>query len=655
MSRYNTGASVPSNQVKDFSDNAQIVDEIVHLQQPSTLDRFGNMIKTWFGIQQDANSAIAAFGYITMDSFQAGNTLTLPNQVLRDTETGEYYRWDGAFPKTVPAGSTPDSAGGVGLGAWLGVGDATARAWVSENFSKSPFALIQRDSFSTGSTISDRNQALLNSDGFYYQYFGALPHTVLPGDSPTGSDWVSVGLQNGYDLSNPLNWGVEYGTTTEQKDKFQFQMDSLSKRGGGTIILDGWIYLAQTINEIVPDPIYVENQANYFFKVPDNITVKSNRGYQAGFKVAPGVVAANQDTPYSKGFQVFCDAGRRVKNFIADGFAIDYNGKNNYLPPLSTSNPQALCPGFWFLQGEDIYIRNILHIECPGQQCVVLDYLVDRCEISKNIFYHCGGTLAGNNNINDHSSIFCLASNYSVNGNIGIGFDGTANTRLSRESTFLECHGQHGRVFDNQCYGYNCGAIFGAIRNDLIDVTHYGNTYYSVGYGINYDGGNNRNFTLKSHSNVIVLRENRPSSGKSNVGHGHGVFQFSSYGFPIMAKLELESWNNTFTQVSVDPDWDGNDAGSNVIFEGGKFTNLSLNDDAHGFLSGFRLNYPSGKTISIKGSLYKCGSNNSVVSFFTSLFQMQNVDSGFNSDNANYMDINVKLDKNCLYTKSYFF
>lgn len=130
MSRYNTNNPVPSNEVKDFSDNAQIVDEIVHSQQPTTKDRFGNDLKTWRGIQDDASEAISQFGYITMDSFEDGNTLTLPNQTLRYEATGEYYRWDGAFPKEVPTGSTPETTGGIGLGAWVSVGDASLRAYL---------------------------------------------------------------------------------------------------------------------------------------------------------------------------------------------------------------------------------------------------------------------------------------------------------------------------------------------------------------------------------------------------------------------------------------------------------------------------------------------------------------------------------------------
>ncbi|GKX60637.1 tail fiber/spike domain-containing protein [Leminorella grimontii] len=127
MARYNTGNPVPSNAVKDFSDNAQITDELINLQQPTTRDRFGNPLKTWYGITEEANQAIQNYGYVLIDSFEVGATLTQRNQALHDTVGGEYYRWDGELPKTVPAGSTPDSTGGVGVGAWIGIGDASLR------------------------------------------------------------------------------------------------------------------------------------------------------------------------------------------------------------------------------------------------------------------------------------------------------------------------------------------------------------------------------------------------------------------------------------------------------------------------------------------------------------------------------------------------
>lgn len=88
--------------------------------------------KTLDGLENLYDQAISQVGYITMDSFEDGATLTLPNQVLRYEATGEYYRWDGEFPKTVDHDSTPENTGGIGLGAWLSVGDATVRSWIKE-------------------------------------------------------------------------------------------------------------------------------------------------------------------------------------------------------------------------------------------------------------------------------------------------------------------------------------------------------------------------------------------------------------------------------------------------------------------------------------------------------------------------------------------
>lgn len=68
------------------------------------------------------------YGYNTKRSFEAGNTINYPNDVLLLESEGEYYRWDGPLPKEVPPGSTPDSTGGVAPGAWRGVGDATLRS-----------------------------------------------------------------------------------------------------------------------------------------------------------------------------------------------------------------------------------------------------------------------------------------------------------------------------------------------------------------------------------------------------------------------------------------------------------------------------------------------------------------------------------------------
>ncbi len=133
MTIYGTNKPLGSTDPKELFDNAQNFDYAMNsITAAIWLDRFGRSRHTWYGLEgmaiktiSDINDAgkqaIRELGYITMDSFQAGATLTLPNQILRDTTTGEYYRWDGTFPKSVPAGSTPSSAGGIAVGAWLSV------------------------------------------------------------------------------------------------------------------------------------------------------------------------------------------------------------------------------------------------------------------------------------------------------------------------------------------------------------------------------------------------------------------------------------------------------------------------------------------------------------------------------------------------------
>lgn len=139
MATQPTNLPVPSESPRDLKFNAGKIDEFVTSMGWTYTDRFGVQHYTIEGMRWLAQQAIAAFGYITLDSFEDGNTLTLPNQVLRLEANGEYYRWDGEFPKAVPAASTPDSTGGIGVGAWVSVGDASLRADLAKG---SGFGLI---------------------------------------------------------------------------------------------------------------------------------------------------------------------------------------------------------------------------------------------------------------------------------------------------------------------------------------------------------------------------------------------------------------------------------------------------------------------------------------------------------------------------------
>lgn len=131
MATQPTNLPVPSESPRDLKFNAGKIDEFVTSLVNTYVDRFGNEHHTIEGLRWLAQQAIAQFGWIPIESFQAGATLTLPNQILKDTASGEYYRWDGALPKVVPAGSTPATTGGTGVGAWVSVGDSALRSMLS--------------------------------------------------------------------------------------------------------------------------------------------------------------------------------------------------------------------------------------------------------------------------------------------------------------------------------------------------------------------------------------------------------------------------------------------------------------------------------------------------------------------------------------------
>ena len=71
--------------------------------------------------------AVTREEYVTLPgSFITGVTVNSKNELVVFTD-GK-YRWDGALPKEVTAGTTPETSGGVGLGAWQRVGVGVLRA-----------------------------------------------------------------------------------------------------------------------------------------------------------------------------------------------------------------------------------------------------------------------------------------------------------------------------------------------------------------------------------------------------------------------------------------------------------------------------------------------------------------------------------------------
>lgn len=77
------------------------------------------------GTREALRRSYAEAGYsLVAGSFEAGGTVTTATDVLLYESDGKAYSWDGTLPKTVIAGYTPSSSGGVGASAWNDRGTA---------------------------------------------------------------------------------------------------------------------------------------------------------------------------------------------------------------------------------------------------------------------------------------------------------------------------------------------------------------------------------------------------------------------------------------------------------------------------------------------------------------------------------------------------
>ena len=196
MATTPTNKPIPSEDPRDLKFNAGKIDEVVSGDNHYYTDRFGVRRFTIAGFQYTAEEAIRNYGYITIDSFEDGATLTLPNQVLRYEATGEYYRWDSEFPKAVPSGSTPETSGGVGLGAWVSVGDASLLARLKSNSAGEGASLVTFENGNSVESLSDNDGAKNIGSGNrnLFEHINDIKHS---GDFST--------LQAAVDASLPKN------------------------------------------------------------------------------------------------------------------------------------------------------------------------------------------------------------------------------------------------------------------------------------------------------------------------------------------------------------------------------------------------------------------------------------------------------------------
>jgi hypothetical protein len=87
----------------------------------------GQTQKTLPAVLRDAGFRPAPFTFATGGTLAVGDSDMAVLWPVSSGGDGQYYLWKGAYPKVVPAASSPATAGGVSASGWLPLGDITLR------------------------------------------------------------------------------------------------------------------------------------------------------------------------------------------------------------------------------------------------------------------------------------------------------------------------------------------------------------------------------------------------------------------------------------------------------------------------------------------------------------------------------------------------
>lgn len=177
---YNTNNPVPSNDVRDLSDNIENIDQWANSNELTAPDRLGVQRSTLEGVRQ-------GLGFYNVGTFAAGATLTNTRQVLTHSD-GHEYGWTGAFQKVVSAGSTPTP---LGSGAWIDRSDVTLRDELADDSGSDLIGFSQSATYPDGTVGAKLKQIVSITDA----PFNAVPDvdsTAAIDEAAAAADFVFV-------------------------------------------------------------------------------------------------------------------------------------------------------------------------------------------------------------------------------------------------------------------------------------------------------------------------------------------------------------------------------------------------------------------------------------------------------------------------------
>lgn len=103
----------------------------------------GQVQKTMPAVLRDIGFEPASFDFTTGGTLSTSDRNKAVLWPMADGGDGDWYYWEGALPKVIPAASTPSSTGGVAEGAWRPVGDIELRGQISDPNGASSYPELQ--------------------------------------------------------------------------------------------------------------------------------------------------------------------------------------------------------------------------------------------------------------------------------------------------------------------------------------------------------------------------------------------------------------------------------------------------------------------------------------------------------------------------------
>ncbi len=132
-----SGAKADADRAEAAADRADVAADRADVSAEQAQNALNSITEINTNFEQNSREqwrrSLAEAGLtLVSGSFEEGATANSSTDAVWHISVGQCYTWDGAFPKAVPADSTPTSTGGIGPSAWLIVGDTSLRSDLSD-------------------------------------------------------------------------------------------------------------------------------------------------------------------------------------------------------------------------------------------------------------------------------------------------------------------------------------------------------------------------------------------------------------------------------------------------------------------------------------------------------------------------------------------